>query len=173
MKLINLYGAPCSGKSKMAAHLFSKLKETPVKCELVGEVAKELIYLGNEVQLVNQVYILGCQYRKLKDLERNGIDVAISDSPLLLQLIYSQEKTYYDEIKALVLKLNSEFDNYDILLNRVTPYQQYGRVNTEAEAEEIHKKVVAAMKDQIKLSVNSNTRGTKTLTDYVLKIANS
>ena len=134
MKVVNLYAGPGAGKSTAAAHLFAKLKSHHISTELVGEFAKELIYLGNDIQLANQVYILGCQYRKLVDLKRHGISVAISDSPLLLQLVYCQGQPYYEEIAALVQKLNSEFDNIDVYLNRVNPYQIYGRVHSELEA---------------------------------------
>jgi nicotinamide riboside kinase len=170
MKLINLYGAPSSGKSVTAAQLFIKLKSQGVATELVGEFAKELIYLGNEVQLVNQVYIMGSQYRKLKDLERAGIEVAISDSPLLLQLVYCQGKSYYEEIKALVLKLNSEFDNTDIYLNRIHPYQTYGRVHTEAESNEIGIKIRKAMDNNFKYSVFSNDEGIGFLEREIMKL---
>lgn len=36
---------------------------TTKKVELVGEYAKEMIYHGSEVQLGNQIYLLGNQYR--------------------------------------------------------------------------------------------------------------
>lgn len=171
MKVINLFGSPCAGKSVTAAKLFVKLKSLGVDAELVGEFAKELIYLGNEVQLVNQVYVMGSQYRKLKDLERAGVKIAISDSPLLLQLVYCQGKPYYEEIKALVLKLNDEFDNTNVYLNRLHPYQTMGRVHTEAEATDIGKAIKKAMNDNFKYSVFSNDAGIDFLEKEIIKLA--
>ncbi|WP_395000837.1 AAA family ATPase [Acinetobacter sp.] len=171
MKCINLHGGPCSGKSTCAAHMFSHLKRHNVKTELVGEFAKELIYLGNETQLVNQVYIMGCQYRKMKDLQRHNIDIAISDSPLLLQLTYCRNKPYYNEMSALVHKLNDEFDNINVFINRVKPYQTYGRVNTEYEAKDLDKVIWDSMEGNFDYVINGDTDGIDTLADEMLQIA--
>lgn len=166
MKLINLYGGPGAGKSTAAAYLFASLKHKHVKAELVGEFAKELIYLGNEVQLVNQVYIMGSQYRKQKDLERCKVDVAISDSPLGLQLHYCEDKHYYEEIKALINKLDSEFNNLNILIQRAAPYQAHGRMQTEQESDKISNKI--QLSRVFDLVVPGNNKGLKTLEEFVL-----
>ena len=172
MKCINLYGGPCSGKSVAAAHLFSYLKRNNIKTELVGEFAKELIYLGNETQLVNQPYIMGCQYRKQKDLERNQIAIAVSDSPLLLQLAYCRNKTYFDEMVALVKKLNDEFDNINVFIKRCKPYQTYGRVNTEEEAKELDHIIWNAMGGQFHFVIDGDDLGIDELAVEILEIAN-
>lgn len=171
MKLINLYAGPGSGKSTAAAHLFSHLKRHNFKTELVGEFAKELIYLGNETQLVNQVYIMGCQYRKLKDLQRHGIDIAISDSPLLLQLAYCRNKPYFEEMKALVYKLDSEFQNINVFIKRVKPYQTYGRVNTEYEARDLDNVIWNSMNGDFHYVINGDNTGLDQLSEDILQIA--
>lgn len=169
MKCINLIGAPGSGKSVLAARMFSTLKRHNIKTELVGEFAKELIYLGNEVQLVNQAYIMGCQYRKLKDLQRYGIDVAISDSPLLLQLVYCKNTPYYEEIKPLIYKLNSEFNNMNVYVNRVVPYQNYGRVNTEKESDTIAQEIKNIMGDQFHYIIDGNDEDSEFIINEAMK----
>jgi broad-specificity NMP kinase len=173
MKMVNLYGGPGCGKSTLAAHIFSVLKRNNVSTELVGEFAKELIYLGNEIQLVNQVYIMGCQYRKQKDLERNNIEIAISDSPLNLQLVYCQNKPYFKEQTALVHKLNSEFNNIDIFVNRVKPYQTYGRVHDEIQAKHIDMLVREAMHNTFDYEVDGDTDGADEIAEEILRIARS
>lgn len=171
MKLINLYAGPGSGKSTTAAHLFSNLKRHNFKTELVGEFAKELIYLGNDTQLVNQVYIMGNQYRKLKDLQRHGIDIAISDSPLLLQLTYCRTKPYFAEMKALVEKLDDEFDNINVFIKRTKPYQTYGRVNTEMEARDLDKVIWDSMNGDFHYVINGDNAGLEQFAEEVLQIA--
>jgi len=168
MRLINLYGGPGSGKSTIAAHIFSFLKSKHLKTELVGEFAKELIYLGNEVQLVNQVYIMGSQYRKQKDLQRYGVDIAISDSPLGLQLVYCQDKHYYPEITALVKKLDSEFDNVNVFIRRVMPYQVHGRCQSEAEADVLSKKIWNTMDGNFDYVIDGNNAGAAELERWLL-----
>lgn len=39
--VINLFGAPGSGKSSGAAYIFSQLKKLGIDCELVTEYAKD------------------------------------------------------------------------------------------------------------------------------------
>ncbi len=168
MHIINLFGAPGSGKSTAAAHIFSYLKGKHVNTELVGEFAKELIYLGNEVQLINQVYIMGSQYRKQKDLDRYGVDIAVSDSPLMLQLTYCQDKPYAVEITALVKKLNAEFDNINVFIRRNSPYQVHGRYQTEDESDIIGKKIWAAMEGNFDFVVDGDYDGLLELEKWIL-----
>ena len=43
-KVINLFGNPGSGKSTVAAYLFSELKSRGLEVELVTETAKDLVW---------------------------------------------------------------------------------------------------------------------------------
>ena len=169
MKLVNLFGGPGSGKSTAAANIFSSLKSRHIKTELVGEFAKELIYLGNEIQLVNQVFIMGSQYRKQKDLERYGVDIAISDSPLQLQLTYCRDKAYYKELTALVDKLQEEFSNINVFINRVAPYQVHGRMQSEKEADKLSSIIWDSMGGKFDLVVNGNEQGLREINDWLIE----
>ena len=94
MLLINLFGGPGSGKSTGAAALFAGLKNNHIRAELVHEAAKRFIYKGATAQLDNQVYLLGKQWSHIRDLERAGCDVAISDSPLICNMLYGRDAPY-------------------------------------------------------------------------------
>ena len=48
---ICLYASPSSGKSTMAANVFSKLKMFGVNCELVTEFAKDLVWDNSMIEL--------------------------------------------------------------------------------------------------------------------------
>lgn len=170
MKVVNLFSGPGAGKSTAAAYIFARLKSKHIDTELVGEVAKELIYLGNEVQLVNQPKILGCQYGKLVDLKRNKIQVAISDAPLAMQLVYCQDKPYYKEIEAFSRVLNSEFDNINIFIRRCNPYQTYGRVHSEAEALVLDKKIKDFMRDDFHYVIEANDNDLDFLVREIIKL---
>jgi len=171
MKIINLFGGPGAGKSTCAAHLFSHLKRHNIKTELVGEFAKELIYLGNETQLINQIYIMGNQYRKQKDLQRHNIDVAISDAPLLMQLVYCQNKPYFEEMKNLVVKINDEFDNINVFVKRVKPYQNYGRVHSEPESDKLSREIWESMNGDFHYVINGDSNGIESLAEELLNVA--
>lgn len=134
MIVVNFFAGPGSGKSTSAAYLFARLKNFGLRAEMAREFAKDLIYEGREVQLSrNQLLVTVGQYAKLKDLEASGCDIAVSDAPLMQGLVYNKA-AYADEFEALIKKINAEFDNVNVFIERVKPYQKFGRQQTEAEA---------------------------------------
>lgn len=59
MILVNLYGAPGSGKSTGAAYIFSKLKMAGIDAELVTEFAKDKVWEESKAPFDNQAYMFG------------------------------------------------------------------------------------------------------------------
>ena len=133
-KVINLFGGPGTGKSTTAAGVFTLLKLHGVNCELVTEFAKDLTWEERTKTLSNQTYILGKQYHRMWRLKDN-VDVIVTDSPLLLSLVYLDEMlAYADTFKNYVLSLYHEFNNYNWFLKREKSYNPKGRKQTEEEA---------------------------------------
>lgn len=142
MKVINMIGAPCSGKSTASAQLFAKLKMKHINCELVTEYAKDLTWEQRYNILKNQVYILAKQYNRLERL-RDKVDYVITDSPLILSLIYNQDLKNLDN---LTLELFNKFDNINLFL----PIKQYvgiGRNESYEEAVKIEEKILTMLKE--------------------------
>ncbi len=129
--VINLFGGPGSGKSTMASALFSELKYKNINCELVTEFAKDLTWEDRKNTLSDQIYVFGKQYHKIYRL-LNKVDIIITDSPLLLTLIYDSEQREY--LRCLAMSEFMKMDNYNVFLNRVKPYNQKGRNQTEKES---------------------------------------
>ena len=127
--IVNLYGGPGISKSSMAAGIFSKLKWLGVECELVTEYAKDLVWGELFNALNNQIDIFGNQHKRIFRL-LNKVDVIVTDSPLLLQLIYSKDNYLND----LIVNVHQTSNTLDILLNRVKPYSPKGRTQTLEEA---------------------------------------
>jgi len=133
-RVINLFGGPCTGKSTIAAGLFTKMKTEGYNVELVPEYAKELTYDERfNILDQDQLYILAKQHRKIIRL-KDQVDYIITDSPLLLSLIYSEincNSLIYDQkiFKDLTLSIFNHYDNFNILLrrNEAYEYQQEGR----------------------------------------------
>ncbi len=138
MIVINFFAGPGAGKSTSAAALFAKLKNKGLKVELAREFAKDLIYEGREVQLErNQLLVTANQYARLKDLEASGCEIAVCDSPLALGISYGKDMLYANELEALIMKLNREFTNLNVWVERTKPYQQFGRLQDEAGARKL------------------------------------
>lgn len=132
--IINLYGGPCCGKSTIAAGLFYELKCRGIECEITGEYAKDKIWDLNPEILNDQVYIFGKQSHRIWRLS-NKVNIIICDSPMLLSIIYSKEKSSSFE-KFIVEKYN-EYNNLNFLLKRNfynDGYQENGRNKTLSES---------------------------------------
>jgi len=114
---INLFAGPSAGKSTSAAAVFSLLKMHDVNAELFTEFAKDLTWEKRHRTLDNQYYIWGKQYHKMWRV-KDQVDVLITDSPLLLGIIYGDQKPVC--FKDTVLHSFSEkFDNMNYFLMRV------------------------------------------------------
>jgi len=132
--VINLMGGPGCGKSTIAAGLFSKLKKMGIECELVTEFAKDKVWDENYKILSDQIYVFGKQQHRLYRL--NGkVDIAITDSPLLLSIIYDQSKS--PELRSLAMQVFRSYDNHVFYINRNVSYVDEGRCQNADEAKEI------------------------------------
>jgi len=142
MIVINLFGEPSSGKSTTAAWLFSQLKLKNINCELITEFAKDLTYEKRFNDLSNQVYVFGKQLKRLERV-KDHVDIAITDSPLLLSIVYA--KDYPDVWPQFVKDMFDRFKNYNYLLTRNKPYSPVGRNQTEKEAKQVRLKIIETL----------------------------
>lgn len=131
MLIVNLYGGPGAGKSTTAAGVFHVLKTRGVSCEYVPEYAKDLTWEDRTHALVNQPLILGKQYHRFWRLD-GKVDVAVTDSPILLSVLYNNGRL--KSLDALALELHMAHDNLNFLIKRTKPYFKVGRSQTEEEA---------------------------------------
>lgn len=139
--VVNLYGGPGIGKSTMAAGLFSVLKLRGINCELVTEYAKDKVWEESFGVLANQVYVLGKQYHRMAAPARS-VDVIVTDSPLLLGIIYGRKSGESRAFFELVRDLHSRFHNKNVLLLRSKNYEETGRMQTRDEAIEIDQEIM-------------------------------
>lgn len=146
MKVINLWGAPGSGKSTTAAGLFAYMKLRQKKVELVTEFAKDLTYEKNFITLSNQFAVTGQQDHRLRRLESH-VDYVITDSPLPLGVFYASGVYISHWFTEAVLGAYNTYDNLDFFIRRVKPYAQFGRTQTEDEADDIAKTMKIFMRD--------------------------
>lgn len=139
--IINLFGGPCSGKSTIASGIFYELKCLGVNCEIVTEVSKDEIWNGSSHLLENQPYIFGNQLHRIWRLN-DKVDVIVSDSPILLSIVYSREnsKNFDDHI----VEVHNRFDNLNFFITRNNHRQGFeniGRVHSEKESKTKDKEI--------------------------------
>ena len=138
--VVNMFGGPGSGKSTTAAGLFSELKERGYNCEMVREYAKDIVWAETTKTLQDQIYIFAKQLHKMRVLV-GKVDLIITDSPILLSLIYGKDKepaSFFD----LVTDIHDTFNNMNIYVKRTKEFNPAGRLQNEDQAR--------ALDDQIK-----------------------
>lgn len=140
MLVVNLFGAPGSGKSTGAAYIFSRLKMRGVNAELVTEFAKDKVWEGNREVFKNQAYIFGKQSFKLSRIA-DQVDVAVTDCPLLLSSFYCSDDDIVDNLSNLVMDVFNKYDNFNAYIRRSKPYNPAGRFQTEEESDCVDKQL--------------------------------
>lgn len=117
--IVNFFAGPGTGKSTTAAGVFSELKWRGIDCEIAAEYAKEQVWAENFGPLSCQPYVFGKQLYRLHRL-RGNVDVVLTDSPLLLSLIYGEKEGV--EFRRFVLSVYNRFNNLNFFLQRQKGY---------------------------------------------------
>lgn len=149
MKVINLFGGPGCGKSTTAAGLFYKMKHEGMRVELVTEYAKDIVWADRHRELDDQLYITGKQHHRLFHLKRK-VDYCITDSPLLLALVYN--RTMPQSFAPFVKDVFHMYENYAIVLNRTKPYMLFGRSQTEDEAKALDHEILTMVRESLRIT---------------------
>ena len=139
--VINLFGGPCTGKSTCAAYLFSQLKVLGYNVELVTEFAKEKAWENNTKAVEDQLYILGEQSHKMTICQKD-VDIIITDSPLLLSILYNHDERLTNNFNNTVLDVFHSYNNLNFYLERNKKYNAKGRFQSEKEAKSIDNDIV-------------------------------
>lgn len=147
MILVNLFGAPGAGKSTGAAYIFSQLKMRGVNAELVTEFAKYKVWEESKAVFNNQAYIFGKQYFRISRCA-DKVDVVITDSPLLLSLVYNNDPVLGEEFNEVVRKVMNSYDCRNFYLVRTKDYNPVGRFQTESESDAIADEIQALLEKE-------------------------
>ena len=127
--VINLFGGPGTGKSTLAARVFSELKVRLLSCELITEYAKDKVWEQSLHVLNDQIYVFGKQQHR-QFVVKDKVDIIITDAPILLSLYYSSLTSKL--FKDFVIYTYNSYENVNYLLrrNKELPYDQTGRNQT-------------------------------------------
>lgn len=132
---VNFFAGPSTGKSTMSGGLFYRLKRTGINCEYIQEYAKDKTWSEDRQTLLCQPYVTGKQYYRNTRL-LNKVKVAVTDSPIILGLLY-QGVGCNKSWERWLLEAFNEFNNLNIFLVRNPndhPYNPSGRSQTEEES---------------------------------------
>jgi hypothetical protein len=157
MKVINLIGASNTGKSTTVYGLLYAMKKLGLRVEYASEYAKDMVWKQRSNILADQLYILAKQHRKLSRL--TNIDYAVTDTSLLLGLVYSTP----DQLPECNAAIRAYFNLYDNVVFYLPPNPNYafhaeGRVQkTREESDAYRFKIEAVLPpDAIRLPVSDD-----------------
>ena len=138
---VNLFAGPSSGKSTVAAKLFSLFKEEGRTVELVREYVKDWAYENRHPEGFDQFYITAKQLHKEEIPLRNGVEFIITDSPLLLGAYYCEKYGEFhisQNLQGIAYLFDIKYPPLNIFINRADrPYNQNGRFQNEKDARQI------------------------------------
>jgi nicotinamide riboside kinase len=166
--IINLYGGPGCGKSTVAAGLFYELKCRGIECEMTGEYAKDKTWDNNLEVLDNQPFIFGQQLHRIWRLN-NKVQFIVCDSPLLLSIIYSKEKS--ELFEQFIVEQYNKYTNINFVLDRTVKYDPIGRNQTEEEANQLDNYLINIM-NKYSIDYNNISGDSKTKVNKILEYLN-
>lgn len=144
-RIINLFAGPGAGKSTTAAALFAELKYRGVNTELVTEYAKDGAWeKRGEKFFKAQEYIFGKQHFRIGRVI-DDVDVVVTDSPLLLGLVYMPRDFYLPKLRDVIIEAHQRYESINVYLDRNKPYSPVGRNQTEDEAKELDNKILGVL----------------------------
>ena len=106
--VINLFGAPGSGKSTLSAGLFYQMKMKKLKVEWSQEWIKDKVFEETPYPFKDQLYTFAKQNKKIRQMIGKA-DYVICDSPLVQGLIYADNEPKI--FKDLVLEYFNSYEN--------------------------------------------------------------
>ena len=149
--VVNMFAGPGAGKSTTAAGLFTLLKlHEGIKCELVTEFAKDLVWEERHKTFDNQFYLFAKQQHRIWRVA-DQVDLTITDSPILLSNIYGKHYNRYCSNEAFydyVLHEFKRYKNINFFIERKKRYAEYGRNESADEAKLVDTKIKEYLQSQ-------------------------
>jgi nicotinamide riboside kinase len=141
---VNFFGGPCVGKSTLAAQLFGYLKAEGFDAELVQEFVKTWAYQQRQLKSFDHVYTFASQLHTEDLYLQSGVNIIVTDSPMLLQVMYACMKQLpaASELKHVADAFELAHQSINFLVDRKVEYKPQGRYQTAEAAASIHGTIV-------------------------------
>lgn len=144
---INFFGGPCVGKSTLAAQLFAYLKAANFDVEQVQEFVKTWAYQGRKMRSFDYVYTFANQLHAEDIFFQAGVNMIVTDSPLLLQVMYGrcEARPAMSELQHIAEEFERAHESINFLVRRSLEYKPKGRYQSDKEAAQMHEYIVKCL----------------------------
>jgi hypothetical protein len=140
IRRINLFGGAACGKSITATNVRAQLGFKGYDIELVDEVIKDWTYIPRIPKDCDSFFLEASQIQKEDIRLRAGVDLIVSDSPLMLQYFYAKYHKVPLQYPMAVAAMEFEelYPSLNIFIDREDKfYNEVGRYEKLAEAKRI------------------------------------
>lgn len=143
--VVNLFAGPGAGKSTTAARVFADLKMQGYEVEIAHEYAKDLTWEERHRTIRYQPYVAVKQMYRVHRL-LGQVEIVITDSPILLSLVYKGEG-YSKSFEDFLIETYRSWTTLSVLLLRHADkqYSHRGRRQGEQEAKELDSEIGAVL----------------------------
>lgn len=157
--------------------MFSRLKNKiihdnlNIQVDLVQEYIKVWAWEGRKPTGFDQFYVCAKQMRKEEIPLRSGVDVIVTDSPLLLQCFYAKKYGVkgWEKLIDIVNIFEEQYPSLHIFLERgERPYISQGRYQNHEEAKEMDEYIKSMLKDNVKEYSSMHYSNMNEITDLVM-----
>ena len=96
--------------------------------------------------------------------------MVVTDSPLLLSLVYNNDPVLGEEFSNLVRKVFNSYNSRNYYLQRTKEYNPVGRFQNEAESDQIGDKILNLLNDEgiYFVSTTGDTAGYDSIVEDIL-----
>lgn len=148
IRRINFISGPGAGKSLTSKNICVRLNLGGYQAELVEESIKEWTYVDRVPKGCDGYFVQAMQIQKEDIRLRSGVDLVVSDSPLILQYFYAM--WHKDPLQLSMLKSALEFEkmypSIHISIQREDKfYSELGRYEKLEEAKKIDAAIEGVM----------------------------
>lgn len=136
IRRIGFIGGPGCGKSTSAAWLMAQLKMAGVDVELVQEYVKNWAFEKRHPERFDQVFLIGQQMRQEDLMLRNGVEVIVTESPVLMSACYGKwfKAKSWKHLIPIALDFEKQYPSLNIFLTRGEEYNTKGRFQSKDDA---------------------------------------
>lgn len=142
--VVNFFGGPGCGKSTLMAATYAGLKMRGVLAEMAPEFAKDLVWERRYAAMSCQEYVTGEQVWRIERLVMGGVEVVVTDSPILLGAVYAPPVSA-EALGRTLFNAHSRTRSVNLWVRREKPYDPRGRRQSEESARDVDRQITAML----------------------------